>query len=170
MRKLERFANAIDVLSTFSGKVSAFALVALVAIVNAGVIARRILGAPIAWGFDVSYMLWGFLFIIASAWAMARKEHVTLDVLTQRFSKRTNALLDLVLYVCVGLPVLFVLFVKGLGFAYTSFMLKEKVPSPPYLPIYPLKFSIPLGILLLILQTLANLIRTIEDLRSTRSE
>lgn len=170
MRKIERFTDTIDLLSTLSGKISAFALVALVAVVNAGVVARRILGTPIAWGFDVSYMLWGFLFIIASAWAMARREHVTLDVLTQRFSKRTNAILDVILYVCVGLPVLFVLFVKGLGFAYTSFMLKEKVPSPPYLPIYPLKFSIPLGILLLILQTLANLMKTIADLRLGRIE
>lgn len=170
MRKLDKFTNTIDLLSTLSGKVSAFALIALIVIVNAGVIARRVIGTPIAWGFDVSYMLWGFLFIIASAWAMAKKEHVTLDVLTQRFSKRTNVLLELVLYICVGLPVLLVLFVKGFGFAYTSFMLKEKVPSPPYLPIYPLKFSIPVGILLLILQTLANLIRTIEDLRPARSE
>lgn len=170
MRRLERFVNTIDLISTLSGKVSAFALVALVAIVNAGVIARRILGTPIAWGFDISYMLWGFLFIIASAWAMARREHVTLDVLTQRFSRRTNAFLDLILYVCIGLPVLFVLFVKGLSFAYTSFMLKERVPSPPYLPIYPLKFSIPTGVLLLIIQTLANLVRTVMDLRSGRSE
>jgi len=149
----------IERLSLISGKAAAFALIVLIAVVNTGVIARKVFNAPIAWNFDISYMLWGFLFIIASAWAMLRGEHVHIDVLTSRLSSRANLILDIVLYLTICIPTLIIILLKGIDFAYRSWCLKELTPSPPYLPLYPLKTTIPVGIFLLLLQVIVKVIR-----------
>jgi len=87
---MRRILHLVDRFSLTSGKAAAFALIVLIAVVNLGVIARKIFNTPIAWNFDISYMLWGFLFIIASAWTMLRGEHVRIDVLTSRLSTRVK--------------------------------------------------------------------------------
>ena len=156
---MKAILRLIDRFSLISGKVSAFALIVLIVVVNLGVIARKIFNTPIAWNFDISYMLWGFLFIIASAWTMLRGEHVRIDVLTSRLSNRTNLILDIVLYLTICIPTLIIIFLKGVDFAYRSWCLKELTPSPPYLPLYPLKTTIPVGIFLLLLQVIAKVIR-----------
>lgn len=164
MRVLRAALRSIDRLSIGSGKVAALALIALIIVVNLGVFTRRILHNPISWNFDVSYMLWGFLFVVAAAWTQLRDEHVRIDILVNRLPPKTALVLDEVLYIAVCLPTLTILTWKGVEFAWSSWKLRETIPSPPYLPLYPLKATVPVGMSLLLLQAVAKVIRNLATL------
>jgi len=164
MRVLRAVLRAIDRLSIGSGKVAALALIALIVVVNLGVFTRKVLQNPIGWNFDVSYMLWGFLFVIAAAWTQLRDEHVRIDVLVNRFPPKAATVLDVILYMAICLPTLLVLTWKGAEFAWSSWRLRETIPTPPYLPLYPLKATVPVGMFLLLLQASARVIRDVAAL------
>lgn len=164
MRALRAALRAIDRLSIGSGKVAALALIALIVVVNLGVFTRKVLHNPLSWNFDVSYMLWGFLFVIAAAWTQLREEHVRIDLLVNRFPPKAARVLDVCLYMAICLPTLLVLTWKGAEFAWTSWKLRETIPSPPYLPLYPLKATVPVGMFLLLLQAAAKVVRELAGL------
>ncbi len=159
MKALRAVLRAIDWLSIGSGKVAALALVALILVVNIGVLTRKVLHNPISWNFDLSYMLWGFIFVIAAAWTQLREEHVRIDLLVNRLPSKAAVVLGVILYAAICLPTLFIITWKGVEFAWSSWRLRETIPSPPYLPLYPLKATVPVGMFLLFLQATAKVIR-----------
>ena len=74
------------------------------ALVCVEVFKRYILNMPTAWIFDVSNMLYGTLFMLAGAYTLAQNAHVRGDFLYSSMRPRTQAALDLVLYIVFFLP------------------------------------------------------------------
>lgn len=69
----------IDQLSTHVGQFFAWTILLLTGVVVYGVTARYVFRAPTTWGYDVSYMLYGTLFMMAGAYALSRNGHVRGD-------------------------------------------------------------------------------------------
>lgn len=159
MRTLKIVLKGIDTLSEKSGKIAGLSLAVLIAFVVCAVLARKVFTFPIPGAFEISSMVWGFLLMAAVAWTMLMGGHVRIDTLVNRFSRRTNVFLELFLYFFVCLPVLGVLLVKGIDLAVSSWLIRETISSPPYLPLYPLKFTVPMGAFLLLLQCIAKFVR-----------
>ena len=113
----QRFLHTIDGISTWFGKAAAWLIVGLMALVCAEVFKRYILNMPTAWIFDASNMLYGTLFMIAGAYTLAQNAHVRGDFLYSSMRPRTQASLDLVLYIVFFLPGIAALAYAGWDYA-----------------------------------------------------
>jgi TRAP-type mannitol/chloroaromatic compound transport system permease small subunit len=157
----------IDRVSAFAGKAASWCIVLLTAVVCYDVVARYVFNAPTQWGFDVAYILYGVLFMMAGAYTLSRNGHVRGDVLYRFLSPRTQAGLDLVLYLLFFVPGILALAWFGIGFAQESWaVLERSQTSASDIPIYPLKAVIPLAGGLLLLQGLAEIARCMICLRT----
>jgi TRAP-type mannitol/chloroaromatic compound transport system permease small subunit len=157
---------AVDRLSAWAGKTAAWCIVALTAVVCYDVVARYAFNAPTQWGFDVAYMLYGTLFMMAGAYTLSRNGHVRGDVLYRFLAPRTQAAIDLTLYLLFFVPGILALAWFGIGFAHDSWMMAERSQtSASNLPLYPLKMIIPLAGALVLLQGAAEIVRCVLCLR-----
>src|ERR1044072_1305266 len=100
----QRFLYAIDGISTWVGKLAAWLIIALMTVVCIEVIKRYFLNTPTAYIFDVENMLYGTLFMMAGAYTLAQNAHVRGDFLYSSMRPRSQATLDLVLYIVFFLP------------------------------------------------------------------
>jgi len=164
---MNRLLFSVDRISAFTGKAAAWAIVLLTLVVAYDVVARYVFNRPTQWGFDVTYMLYAVLFMLAGAYTLSRNGHVRGDVLYRFLSPRTQAALDLALYVLFFVPGILALAWYGIGFAQDSFAILERSQtSASDIPIYPLKAIIPVAGALLLLQGLAEIVRCLICLRS----
>src|SRR6187399_3562240 len=113
----QRFLLTIDRISTWTGKAAAWLIIGLMGLVCAEVFKRYILNAPTAWIFDASNMLYGTLFMIGGAYTLAQNAHVRGDFLYSSMKPRTQAMLDLVLYIVFFIPGIAALVYAGTYFA-----------------------------------------------------
>ena len=149
----QRLLHTIDGISTWFGKAAAWLIIGLMLLVCAEVFKRYILNMPTAWIFDASNMLYGTLFMIAGAYTLAQNAHVRGDFLYSSMRPRTQALLDLVLYIAFFLPGIAALAYAGWDYASHSYRINEHsnvtADGPP---VWQFKFMIPLAGALLLLQ------------------
>ena len=165
--KAQRFLYTIDGISTWTGKAAAWLIIGLMGLVCVEVFKRYIINMPTAWIFDASNMLYGTLFMIAGAYTLAQNGHVRGDFLYSSMRPRTQALLDLVLYIVFFLPGIAALVYAGWDYASDSWRINEHsnvtADGPP---VYHFKFMIPLAGALLMLQGLAEITRCVVCLKT----
>jgi TRAP-type mannitol/chloroaromatic compound transport system permease small subunit len=162
MQKLLLF---VDKVSTFAGKFFSWAIVGLTFLISWEVFSRYVLNQPHAWVLDAQIMLYGAMFMMAGAYTLSQSGHVRGDVLYGFFEPRTQATIDLVLYIAFFLPGIFALAYAGWGYANESLAIREQTFSPEPLPLYPYKFIIPLAAFFLLIQGLVEIMRCIICLR-----
>ena len=156
---------AVDRISTFIGKLFAWTVVGLTALISWEVFSRYVLNHPHAWVLDAQIMLYGTLFMFAGAYTLSKSGHVRGDVLYGFFRPRTQATIDLVLYIVFFLPGIVALTYAGWTYANESLAMREQTFNADPIPVYPFKFVIPFAGGVLLLQGLAEIIRCIQCLR-----
>lgn len=162
---MQRYLLFIDRISTLVGKSFAWCIVLLTFVVTYDVVMRK-LGAPTVWAFDLSWMLYGALFLMAGAYTLSRNGHVRGDVLYGFFPPRLQASLDLVLYFAFFVPGILALAYAGIGYAETSWGQKETSYNSADIYIYPVKVLIPIAGFLVFLQGIAEMIRCVQCMRT----
>ena len=162
MQKLLLF---VDKASTLVGHLFGWAILALTLLISWEVFSRYVLNVPHPWVLDAQIMLYGLLFMMAGAYTLAKGGHVRGDVLYGFFAPRTQATIDLVLYILFFLPGIFALTYAGWIYANESMVIREQTFSPDPLPLYPFKFVIPLAGIFLMFQGVVEIIRCIVCLR-----
>jgi TRAP-type mannitol/chloroaromatic compound transport system permease small subunit len=163
---MNRFLHFVDSLSVWVGKCFAWCIVVLTFATCYEVFVRYVLNAPTVWAFDMGVQMYGALFVMAGAYALAQDAHVRGDVLYRLMSQRTQASIDLALYILFLLPAVFALTWYGYGFAADSWFYKEvSWSSPARIQIYFFKTLIPVAGVLILLQGLAESIRCIMCIR-----
>jgi TRAP-type mannitol/chloroaromatic compound transport system permease small subunit len=156
------FIDFADRLSIFVGKLFAWTIVALTAVVCVEVFMRYVVGRPTSWAFDMSYILYGAGFMMAGAYALARNAHVRADFLYRSWRPTTQARLDIVLYLLFFFPGVLAFIWFGWEFAEKSWRLNERSPFSPTGPvIWPLKMTIPVTGVLLLIQGAAEVMRCV---------
>lgn len=163
---IERFLHTIDGISTWVGKVFAWLIVALMLVVCAEVFKRYALNAPTAWIYDANNMMYGTLFMLCGAYTLAQNGHVRGDFLYGSFKPRTQASLDLALYVLFFLPGVIALTWAGWSYFQDSLAIREQTFNATPLPVYPFKFVIPVAGAVVMLQGVAEIVRCIVCLRT----
>jgi TRAP-type mannitol/chloroaromatic compound transport system permease small subunit len=164
---MQKFLLSVDRLSTRAGQISAFAVVLLTAMICWEVVSRYIFNSPNEWVFDISYMLYGVLFMMAGAYTLSKNGHVRGAVLYGFFQPRTQAALDLLLYFVFFIPGIIALVYAGVIFAGDSLAINEhttQTANGP--PLYPYKMIIPIAGGLLLIQGFAEIIRCIICLKT----
>jgi TRAP-type mannitol/chloroaromatic compound transport system permease small subunit len=163
---MQRTLLAIDRLSTWLGKVFAWAIVALTLGISWEVFSRYVLNHPHGWALDAQIMLYGVLFMMAGAYTLAKNGHVRGDVLYGFFRPRTQAAIDLLLYLVFFLPGVVALTWAGWTYFNESLSIREHTFNADPLPLYPFKFFIPLAGGILLLQGIVEIVRCVICLRT----
>jgi TRAP-type mannitol/chloroaromatic compound transport system permease small subunit len=165
--QVQRFLILVDHVSTWAGKAFAWIILLLTGAVCVEVFKRYILNAPTAWAFSADYMMYGTLFMMTGAYTLAQNGHVRGDFLYGSMKPRTQAWLDLVLYIVFFLPGITALVYAGWTFAHASFVIGEHVSDTANGPaVYPFKAVIPVAGALVLLQGIAEIIRCIVCIRT----
>ena len=162
---MQRLLLKVDELSTWLGKAFAWSIVVLTLGITAEVFSRYALNTPHDWALNVQIMLYGTLFMMAGAYTLSKNNHVRGDVLYGFFTPRTQASIDLVLYVLFFLPGIVALTWAGWVYAQESLAIREKTFSATPLPLYPFKFVIPAAGALLLLQGFVEIVRCVICIR-----
>ena len=163
--KIENLLHGVESLSTWIGKAFAWLIVALMVLVCVEVFKRYILNMPTAWVFDVSNMMYGTLFMMSGAYALAQDAHVRGDFLYGSMKPRRQASIDLVLFIVFFLPGITALTWAGWVYASDSLAIHETTFNATPLPIYPFKFMIPLAGATVLLQGISEILRCLVCLR-----
>jgi TRAP-type mannitol/chloroaromatic compound transport system permease small subunit len=157
----------VDKLSMWVGHAFAWSILILTLGICYEVFVRYVLRAPTGWSYDVGYMMYGALFLMAGAYTLSRNGHVRGDVVYRLWPPRAQAAVDAVLYVIFFMPAALALIYSGWRFAAQSWRFKEvSVFSPAGVPVYPLKTLIPLAGVFLVLQGLAEIVRCWQCIRT----
>ena len=162
---MQKSLLAVDRFSTWIGKASAWTAVALTLLITWEVFSRYALNKPHAWVLDAQIMLYGTLFMMAGAYTLAKNGHVRGDVLYGFFQPRTQAAIDLALYIVFFLPGIVALTWAGWSFANESLAIREQTFNADPLPVYPFKFIVPIAGAVLLLQGIVEIVRCVICLR-----
>ena len=163
---MNKFLFFIDSLSTWVGKAFAWLILLLTLGVSYEVTVRYVFRAPTTWAFDVSYISYGAMFLMAGAYTLVRNQHVRADMLYRTWQPRMQASLDLTLYILFFLPAVAAFIYAGWNYAQMSIRFREvSIFSPAGVPVFPLKALIPLTGVFLLLQGIAEIIRCLMCIR-----
>ena len=154
--------KTVDLLNKSVGHAFAWCIVILTLGVSYEVFVRYVLRDPTSWAFDLSYILYGALFLMSGAYTLSRGGHVRADIFYRRWPKRVQASLEMLLYFVFFFPGVLALVIAGWGYGSESYAIKEvSVNSPVGVPIWPLKMLIPAAGVLLTLQGIAEVLRCV---------
>ena len=163
---MQKLLLTIDKISTFVGQAFSWLIVALTLMISWEVFSRYMLDAPHSWAFDVMIMMYGTLFMMAGAYTLSKNGHVRGDVLYGFFQPRTQATIDLTLYIVAFIPGVFALTYAGYYYAADSWRIDEHsnitYGGPP---VYPFKTVIPLAGAFLLAQGIVEIVRCVICIR-----
>ena len=163
---VQNLLHTADRISTWVGKTFAWLIVALMLLVVVEVFKRYALNAPTAWIFDASNMMYGTLFMMGGAYTLCQDGHVRGDFFYGSAKPRTQATLDLVLYLVFFFPGIIALTYAGYTYAADSWAIHEQTFNADPLPLYPFKTIIPLAGLIVLMQGVAEIIRCVVCIRT----
>ncbi len=155
-----RLLRLVDWLNTGVAWIFSWAVVLMMLIRVYDVAMRYFFASPTAWAFDITTQLFGLHFMILAGYALTRKAHVSVDIVTERLSPKGQAIIELIGYTVFFLPFMLVLIWRSYGFAMTSWARQETTWGIVAIPVYPIKTVIVVAFCLLLLQGLALMIRT----------
>jgi len=161
--------QTIDRIADWSGQAVAWLIVPMTIAVTWEVVARHFFRAPTIWAFDVTYMLYGTHFMLGTAYTLMRIGHVRTDMLYQKWSIRRQNLIDAIGYLFFFFPAMIFLFYFGWQESSHAWAIGETSDASPWRPIvYPFKTVIPLTALLLLVQGVAELLKSLYAIRTGR--
>ncbi len=168
---MDRFLFTIDGISAWVGKAFAWCIMIMTFGVSYEVFVRKILTSPTSWAFDISYIMYGTLFMMAGAYTLSRDAHVRGDVIYRLLPVRTQATIELILYFLFFYPAVLTLIYAGTDYAMESWSYnmgsgEVSVMSPAGVPISPFKTVMPVAASFLLLQGFAETARCIVCLRT----
>lgn len=158
---MQKFLKACDSISEWSGKIFMWLIIPLTALVAFEVISRRFFNAPHIWSLEVTNYLYGPHFMLVAAYTLLHKGHVAIDIIYNRFPPRVRGVFDIITYSVLFFPFCIVMAYQGTIFAKTSWVIHETSESAA-LGVVPLvKTVLPVTFVLILIQGLANFIRSI---------
>lgn len=162
-----RFIRFADELSAWFGKAFAWLIILMAAATGYEVFVRYVLNNPTSWAFDVSFILYGTLFMMGGAYTLSRGGHVRGDFLYRLWQPRNQAKVDLVLYLIFFFPGVTALIFSGWKYASRSWGYGEvSVNSPAGVPIFQFKMVMVAAGVLLFIQGIAQVMRCLHCIRT----
>ena len=159
---LVRTVQVIDRFTDGIGVTIAWLNLPLVAAVAYEVIARYVFDAPTIWSFDVTYMLYGTIFMIGAAYALHKGAHIRTDFFYDNWSTKTKGMVDSISYIVFFFPSLIMFFAASANEAWYAYTISETSEQTPWRPIlWPYKSVVPVTCLLLMIQGVSETIKSV---------
>jgi TRAP-type mannitol/chloroaromatic compound transport system permease small subunit len=154
--------RTIDKFTESTGYLFVLVIIPLIFANVVEVFARYVLKAPTVWALDVTTMSYATLFMLGSALALLKGAHVRTDILWGSFSGRTKGMIDSLAFLLFFLPTMVVLFFISIDDFFYSVSIDERSSSGAWTPVlWPLRAVIPLSALMLFLQGISELMKSL---------
>ena len=154
--------NLIDQINKWAGKAVAWLVPILILELVYDTVARYVFNAPTKWSYDISYMLYGTIFMLGAAYTLQIDKHVRIETFYGKMSRKSKALIDAICYVLIFFPAMVAICYFGGVFALKSWKFMEASGDSMWQPaIYPFKTVLPVAAFLLILQGIVEFIRCV---------
>jgi TRAP-type mannitol/chloroaromatic compound transport system permease small subunit len=159
---LIRTVRIVDKFTDTTGTWVAWLNMPLVFVVAWEVAARYAFNAPTIWSFDITYMLYGTIFMLGAAYALHKGAHIRTDFFFEKWSTRTKGIIDSTAYIVFFFPSIFVFLLVSWGEGWYAFEINETSEQTPWRPIlWPYKMVVPLACLLLLIQGISETIKSV---------
>lgn len=169
MHKLDYFLLAIDKVNKWVGRVVSYGMPLLMLVASYEVIARYIFNAPTIWAWDVNKQIFAITVFLGGAYTLMEKGHISVDVIYAKWSDRTKAIVDVVTFPIFLVFTIILLFTLG-DFAIVSTQEREVMSSAWEPPVYYMKITIFIGVVLFFLQGIAKFIRDIRTIAASKRQ
>ena len=158
---LIRTVQVIDKFTDRTGVCIAWLNVPLVLAVSYEVIARYFFHAPTIWSFDVTYMLYGTIFMLGAAYALHKGAHIRTDFFYDKWTVKTKGMVDSISYIVFFFPSIIMLLGASWSEAWYAYTIHETSEQTPWRPIlWPYKSVVPLTCVLLLIQGVSEVIKS----------
>ena len=154
------FSRLISRLNGLTGEFVAYWSVIAVLVYYYEVIARYVFNSPTNWAHEGMFLMFGMQYLLAGGYVLREGAHVRVDVIYNYFSNRAKGIVDLFTSIFFFIFVLTLLF-TGWTFFNDSYQVSEVSFTEWAIQYWPIKFAIPLGAALLLLQGIAQLLKDI---------
>jgi TRAP-type mannitol/chloroaromatic compound transport system permease small subunit len=166
---LIKVTRVVDAFSDWSGKAVAWLIVPLFLSLTYEGVARYAFDAPTLWAYDLSYMLYGAIFMLGAHYTLMKGAHIRTDILWEKFSVRTKGRIDTAAYIFFFFPAMILLFYASVDEAWHSFKMNELSEQTAWRPVlWPFKAVVPVTALLLLIQGLSELLKSLYAARTGR--
>ncbi|MGQ0546932.1 MAG: TRAP transporter small permease subunit [Betaproteobacteria bacterium] len=159
---LIKTVRVIDKFTDTTGTWVAWLHLPLVVIVSWEVFARYGFNAPTIWSFDLTYMLYGTIFMLGAAYALHKGAHIRTDFFFEKWSIRTKGVIDSTAYIVFFFPSIFIFLIVSWDEGWYAFTINELSEQTPWRPIlWPFKMVVPLACFLLLVQGVSETIKSV---------
>ncbi|MFZ5586479.1 MAG: TRAP transporter small permease subunit [Thermodesulfobacteriota bacterium] len=156
---MKKFVRAVDAFSEFCGRWVALLILPLVYVVLHEVIARKIFNAPTMWAFEVTVYLYGAHFMLGMGYTLLYDRHVRIDIIVLQMPARVQLWLRVITFWLIFIPFVCALSWAAINYALESWQQWERSWSAWKPPLYPYKTVMPVALLMLLAQGVANFVR-----------
>lgn len=161
MQGLLRLSRAIDWLNERIGRTVIWLVLAAVLISAGNASVRKAFDMSSNAWLEVQWYLFSAIFLLASGYTLLRNEHVRIDVLAHRLSKRTQTLIDIFGLILFLLPMAILIGLEAWPLFTKAYLTGEMSENAGGLIRWPAYLLMPVGFALLALQGVSELIKRI---------
>jgi TRAP-type mannitol/chloroaromatic compound transport system permease small subunit len=161
MKTVLLLSRTIDALNERIGRLVYWLVLAAVLVSSANAMSRYLLNKTSNGWLETQWYLFAAIFLLCSGYTLLHNEHIRIDVVAQRFSRRTQIWIDVFGTIFFMLPMTLYIMVLGWSMFMDSYTVHEVSADPGGLVRWPVKLLVPLGFFLLTLQGISELIKRI---------
>lgn len=163
-------AKAIDAVNTRIGKIMAWLVLMAILISATNAIIRKAFDMSSNAWLEAQWILFGVVFLLCAPWTLILNEHIRIDIVSNRFAKRTRDWIDILGHLLFLFPTCLIVMYTGWPFFFRSFALNEQSLNAGGLPQWPAKFLVPFAFTLLFIQGISELIKRIAIMRGQMAD
>lgn len=165
MTALLSLSRLIDRLNEWVGRWVAWLVLAAVLISTANALSRKLLNVSSNAYLEIQWYLFAAVFLLAAGYTLLRQEHVRIDVILGRFSRRTQVKIELFGYLVFLLPFVVAIFKLVMPLVLLAYQSGEMSSNAGGLIRWPVYALVPAGFALLGLQGVSEIIKRIAFLQ-----
>ena len=165
MNALLAISRAIDKMNERIGSVIYWLVLAAVLISAANAIVRKVFNTSSNAFLEIQWYLFSAIFLFCAGYTLLKNQHVRIDVITGRLSKRAQAWIDILGTLFFLMPMAILIMVLSWPVFIQAFARGEVSTNAGGLIIWPARLMVPIGFLLLVLQGWSELIKRVAFLK-----
>lgn len=168
---MKRIIQVIDKFNLTIGSIAAWLAIPLTIVVGLEVGLRYFANNPTKWAYDTAWMVFSMYFLLGGGYTMAKKKHVRIDLLYGLLPGKAQTIYELVFFVVVFLPVVFILAFRSIEYAMNAWRTGQALSTTGWgFPAAPIRTFIPIAFFLLAIQGIAEVLRNIVKLIDPNTE
>jgi TRAP-type mannitol/chloroaromatic compound transport system permease small subunit len=159
VNSLLKFSRLIDTLTERIGKAATWFVLVVVLISAGNAVMRYTISYSSNAYLEIQWYLFGLIFLACSGYTLLRNEHIRIDVVSSRFSKRVQTWIDIFGILFFLMPMALIVIILSWPVFIHALQSGEMSNSEGGLIVWPARFMILAGFFLLVLQALSELIK-----------